>query len=201
MAKKLTRTDISEEDIFKGIRDSAEATLVVLDKMDATLKETASIGKGKMSALDPKSLSDLKEFNLLSTEAIKVQKEAEKLAQEKARTQKILAQTDEALVKIAEKKIKAQKDEASAYAKLSKELNNNRKAYKDLAVQNKENTAEGQALLKNITELDKKLKDVDATVGQHQRNVGNYTEATTNLKKELRALTLQLQNIDEQSRL
>ncbi len=197
MAKKLTRTDISEEDIFKGIRDSAEATLVVLDKMDATLKETASIGKGKMSALDPKSLSDLKEFNLLSTEAIKVQKEAEKLAQEKARTQKILAQTDEALVKIAEKKIKAQKDEASAYAKLSKELNNNRKAYKDLAVQNKENTAEGQALLKNITELDKKLKDVDATVGQHQRNVGNYTEATTNLKKELRALTLQLQNMDE----
>jgi hypothetical protein len=197
MAKKITRNDISEEDIFKGIRDSAEATLVVLDKMEASLKESANIGKGKIQKIDPKSLSDLKEFNGLTTEGIKVQKEAEKLAQEKARTQKILAQTDEALVKIAEKKIKAQKDEASAYAKLSKELNNNRKAYKDLAVQNKENTAEGQALLKNITELDKKLKDVDATVGQHQRNVGNYTEATTNLKKELRALTLQLQNMDE----
>jgi len=190
MAKKITRNDISEEDIFKGIRDSAEATLVVLDKMEASLKESANIGKGKIQKIDPKSLSDLKEFNGLTAEAIKIQKEAEKLAQEKSRTQKVLAQTDEALVRIAEKKVKAQKEELSAYAKLSKELNDNRKAYKDLAVQNKQNTKEGQELLKTLTAQDKKLKEIDATVGQHQRSVGNYNGAISKLRGALNQLGL-----------
>jgi hypothetical protein len=45
--------------------------------------------------------------------------------------------------------------------------------------------------------LDAQLKKVDATVGQHQRNVGNYEGATKSLKLQLRELTQALQNMDE----
>jgi chromosome segregation ATPase len=65
----------------------------------------------------------------------------------------------------------------SAYSQESAKLNELRKRYKDLAVQNKENTAEARNLLTQITALDGKLKQIDATVGQHQRNVGNYQQA------------------------
>jgi hypothetical protein len=43
-------------------------------------------------------------------------------------------------------------------------------------------------LLKEITQLDKKLKDVDDTVGQNQRNVGNYGKALEGLNSTLRKL-------------
>lgn len=65
----------------------------------------------------------------------------------------------------------------SAYDAQSAKLNNLRKQYKDLAVQNKENTKEGKLMLRNITDLDKKLKDVDKSVGQNQRSVGGYGKA------------------------
>ena len=72
-----------------------------------------------------------------------------------------------------------------AYNKESRELNDLRKRYKSLAVQNKENTTEGKELLKNITDLDKKLKKIDDTVGQNQRSVGKYTKAWEGLNSTL----------------
>jgi hypothetical protein len=64
-----------------------------------------------------------------------------------------------------------------AYRRLSKELNDQRKRYKDLAASEQESSQEARDLIVSITALDKKLKGIDATVGQFQRNVGGYTEA------------------------
>jgi len=64
-----------------------------------------------------------------------------------------------------------------AYRKLSKELNDQRKRYKDLAAAQQDNTQEAKDLLVSIGKLDRELKGIDATVGQFQRNVGGYTEA------------------------
>ena len=82
--------------------------------------------------------------------------------------------------------IKVNNNEIDTYKSLSASLSNNRAKYKDLAVQNKQNTKEGKELLKTIQQQDTKLKEVDATVGQHQRNVGNYSGA---LKKVATTLT------------
>ena len=65
----------------------------------------------------------------------------------------------------------------SAYDKESKKLNELRKRYKDLAVQNRETTKEGRNMLDQITQLDNKLKGIDSKVGQYQRSVGNYSKA------------------------
>lgn len=73
--------------------------------------------------------------------------------------------------------IKLQSGLTGAYQKESIQLNQLRKAYKDLAIQEKANTKEGREMLKTIQALDAKLKGVDASVGQFTRNVGNYTSA------------------------
>lgn len=72
-----------------------------------------------------------------------------------------------------------------AYRKLSKELNDQRKRYKDLAAAQQDNTQEAKDLLVSIGRLDRELKGIDATVGQFQRNVGGYTEALSNFFPKL----------------
>ena len=219
MAKKISSKDLFEsEDIFKGIRDSAEKTLISLNKINDEFKQTATTLKQSLGDAKFDSSDSIKKFTQATAEANKIQKqsieiqklqeqvkqqaiksekEQERLAQERIKTQKAEAQEKSRLAAESAKQVKAAENEASAYSKLSKDLNNARKAYKDLAVQNQENTAEGQQLLRQVQDLDAQLKKVDATVGQHQRNVGNYEGATKNLKTELRALTKELMNMSE----
>jgi hypothetical protein len=86
--------------------------------------------------------------------------------------------------KVVKEQIKSRNEEITAtdkangaYRKLSKELNDQRNRYKDLAAAEQESSQEAKDLLVSINNLDKKLKGIDATVGQFQRNVGSYTEA------------------------
>jgi len=86
--------------------------------------------------------------------------------------------------KVVKEQIKSRNEEITAtdkangaYRKLSKELNDQRNRYKDLAAAEQESSQEAKDLLISINNLDKKLKGIDATVGQFQRNVGGYTEA------------------------
>ena len=77
----------------------------------------------------------------------------------------------------AKKQAKLTSELTGAYEKQSIKLNILRTSYKNLAVQGKENTREARNLKREIDGLDKSLKKVDASVGQHQRNVGNYADA------------------------
>lgn len=65
----------------------------------------------------------------------------------------------------------------NAYDRLSKELNDTRKAYKNLSAAGKANTKEAKAQLAQIRRLDSQLKKIDNTVGQNQRSVGKYSNA------------------------
>jgi hypothetical protein len=211
MAKKISSSDLFEqEDLFKGVRDSASKTLAVFNELQAELKATAQGLKTELAANTQASTAQLKQFSAASEQANKLMQQAvqiEKLKaqadqqkikaeQEIVKLQKMQAQETARLAKEQEKAAKLAANEASAYSKLSAELNKARKAYKDLAVTNQENTAEGKELLDTVTRLDAQLKKVDATVGQHQRNVGNYEGATRNLKKELKDLTRELMNME-----
>jgi len=64
----------------------------------------------------------------------------------------------------------------NAYDRLSKELNDTRKSFKNLAAAGKENTKEAKEQLRAITRLDAKLKKIDRTTGQNFRTIGAYTQ-------------------------
>ena len=88
-------------------------------------------------------------------------------------------------IKVRNEEITATDKANGAYRKLSKELNDQRNRYKDLAAAQMTNTQEAKDLLVSINKLDKELKGIDATVGQFQRNVGGYTEALSNFFPKL----------------
>lgn len=71
------------------------------------------------------------------------------------------------------KDLQASKTGEGSYVRLSNQLNELRRQFRDLSKAEREG-AVGQQLLKDIQLLDKELKDIDASLGQFQRNVGNY---------------------------
>jgi len=97
----------------------------------------------------------------------------------KARQKEVNAQIRDQ-VKARQAELRVTEDSVGAYRQLSAQLIATRSRYKDLAAAGKENSEEAQTLLKNITSLDKRLKGIDASVGQFQRNVGDYTNAIKN---------------------
>jgi hypothetical protein len=71
---------------------------------------------------------------------------------------------------------KGVKNVVGSYNDLDAKLKQAIKDYKDLS-KAQQGGKEGQALLKNIQSHDKELKKLDATMGKHNRNVGNYGSA------------------------
>jgi hypothetical protein len=108
---------------------------------------------------------------------------AQKLAKLKAEQAGIKKQQDD-----LNKSFKETSGALGAYDQLSNKLNRLRKEYKDLAVSGQGATKGGQDLLKQIQALDKQLKDTDASVGQFQRNVGNYGSAFDKAASSMGAL-------------
>lgn len=203
MAEKVIKSeDIAQSDIFKDMRDSAAQTIPVMKELSTMLGSFLNQTKEQVKANPLGSAQDINSmtsaYNTATSAAqakLKVDKE---ILEQEAKLSTVLnektGKMNDNLVELA--KLRLANEEArkqakelakeelglnSEYQKQSKTLNDLRKQYKDLALQNKGNTQEAKALLQQITSLDKKLKDVDATVGQHQRNVGAYKEALSQL--------------------
>ncbi len=187
MAKKIKYSDLVEGDAFgKLIQEGTEFDRVLQKMADSYTKlitaKKGSLGSTPTTLKDAEDMQKLVEsVTQLDAGLTKVKKTREQLTVETAKAKIQQQEYDKAIKETA-------KDElglVSAYQKESKTLNDMRKQYKDLALSQKESTKEGKELLANITKLDSKLKAVDATVGQHQRNVGNYAQSLGGLKTGL----------------
>lgn len=78
----------------------------------------------------------------------------------------------------AHKKAEGQLNEAidmntASYNELQAEMTRLKKLYKDMSAMERDSEF-GQETLQTISQLDVKLKELDAGMGQYQRNVGNY---------------------------
>lgn len=84
-------------------------------------------------------------------------------------------------VQQSNKEVKEQAKEAlgliGPYKQVSNRLVELRKQYKDLVIAQGENAEGAAEMLDEIQDLDSTLKELDASVGQHGRNVGNYAGA------------------------
>lgn len=112
--------------------------------------------------------------NASDTESIK--KLESKLIDLKARQNEVNKEIRES-VKERQRELTAIDQSSGAYNKLSNQLNESRKRLKDLEAAEKGSTDEAKALRIEVEKLDTKLKGIDASVGQFQRNVGNYSGA------------------------
>jgi hypothetical protein len=149
MAEKVIGFKIQIEGLAGTIETATELKKAIA-QVNAELKKTADVDEIKKLE---KKLVDLKAAQSLVNDVTREQ------------------------VKIRKEEIAGIDKSQGAYRKLSKELNDQRNRYKDLAAAEQESSQEAQDLLVSINALDKRLKGIDATVGQFQRNVGGYTEA------------------------
>lgn len=203
MAKKFQQTDLYESDIYGNLRQSIDSLIDPLKKAsDAAKTFHEEINKTAQNATNSaKGMRDLNEANEQSkavlNEKVKLDQQINKLEAQKSdildKEKKALA-----LLKVEQQKQNKQlRDEAvlaskssSEYDKQTVRLNKLRKEYKDLVLQEGKATKETKALLKEITQLDGRLKAVDKSVGQGQRSVGLYENGVKSLKNTLGQLGL-----------
>jgi hypothetical protein len=176
--------------------EEIKALNTVLLEIDKTIKQIGTSAAKMLEGNEVKAtieslkqvtagLNDLKKSNdALNTnqkEQAKLNQKLTQLKSEEAKeTAKLKVQISE-VNKANQAEAKEKMGLVSQYQKLSKELRDNKNRYKELAIQNKQNTAEGRNLLKVIQEQDKKFKDIDKSVGDHHRTIGDYQGAVNSL--------------------
>ena len=206
MANPIKKNEVIEDGLFDPTIKSAKELIAVLDKVTAEMKELAKISKETIKNADFKEPAGAKKINKAITELSAVEKEYQKALKQRDQLQakmfvqegKLGRENEKNTIRARERK-KAIKDQAreelgltSAYEKQSRKLNELRKKYKDMALTQGTSTRAARKLRKEITQLDGRLKRVDASVGQFQRNVGNYTSAFRGLGNVLGAAGLTL---------
>lgn len=191
MSEKMQYSDFVEPGTFEKLIENGQQLIALYEKMDATITKAMIKMKDGLT-INPKTLADvsklnesINKLNALNTSYNKVQPTLKKLTLETAKatiqnqeynkTMKDLAKDNLGLV--------------SEYQKQTKALNDMRNSYKDLVLANKAETAEAKELHTKLTALDVKLKAVDASVGQHHRNVGNYTHSIIEAAKGVGGFT------------
>lgn len=175
---------------------SAETDLEEAKKKLIELIDLKGKLEGRVDLLkdsDTKGLADL----ILKTDELTESTKKQKLIiddLEKAKLRLAKSQQDEAvelqkLNLLTKEQNQANKEAAkqalgltTEYDRLSKQLNENRKKVKDLRLSNRELSESEKQLINDTEALDKQLKQVDASVGQYQRNVGNYSGALKTLE-------------------
>lgn len=146
---------------------------------------TVEVGKSITSIRDfKKHLDDLRGSLLgLNEESEEYKTIAEQIATDQAKLNDVMSvgkkNTDSA---------------AGSYNELNNQLKALRNQYKALS-ETERNGATGQGILENITKLDTELKDIDESMGQYYRNVGNYKGA---FEEAFKAMAQNIGNINPQ---
>lgn len=141
-----------------------------------------------------RAIADIGKELKKATDVDAIQKLEKELVDLKARQAEVNKEVRES-VKARQAELTATDKASGAYGKLSKELNEARQRFKDLAAAEMGSSEEAQVLLRRITQLDSKLKDIDGSVGQFQRNVGNYSGAIAGLFPALGGISQGIDNV------
>jgi hypothetical protein len=193
---KIKSTDLVEANFVENIINELNKLKPELQALATSLKETLAASSSPQTAAEVKKLKQQIDDLNAATETYKnVTKEVSQAEKDQI-AEKVRNQMEsQKLRKEARLNIQASQDNKSAYEQLNATYEINSKKVKDLLASNKELTDADKALIRETQDLDKKLKEIGKTVGQNQRNVGNYQEAIETasmsigeMRKELRAL-------------
>lgn len=162
--------------IIEGINESIEGVGTLQDSLDKLGKKVEDSGKTMKTASS--SMDELAKTNQ------KIAEYNEEYATALAANKAVLADHNKEVknkLDLEKAELTVQADLRDTYAQKQQLLTAMGKVIKNTAG----DTSELQA---KYAELNQELKDFDASLGNHQRNVGDYGQATKNLKQELREM-------------
>jgi TP901 family phage tail tape measure protein len=195
----IDRKDIITDGAFKAIEDmmnSLKALNVVSEEVLATMRKMINEGvKSQAGQTDLLAKVNDEKNKIKETNAQLVAIEKQ-ITAEKNKSNKAYQDQNRELTKLRtlnserQKQIKQEaRDQlglTNAYDRLTKSLSEAQRKYKDLAASQGINSNAAKAQQRVVEDLDKKVKVIDASAGQFQRNVGNYPKtfqaATSSLK-------------------
>lgn len=205
-SKRLEGKDLIAPKFLTDSITEAEKFLHVIKEIKTVVIETNKVTAKTLKNSKGTSSKDIKQQNQLMADsneqrAAAIELEAKEIAAlnklNKAKAD--AANFDKKQADSLEKQRKAQERANSEYAKASKKLNDLRNHYKDLAVSGKAGEQATKNLLLQIQKLDTELKEVDASVGQFNREVGNYKEKMKEAIEETGLMSAGMNKLDAQS--
>jgi len=167
MPEVIKRRDIAEEDVYKDVRESAEATIKVTKKLNAELIENARIIEKDVNKAVTSSAKGIRNFIKLTEKASKAKKEAIRLDKQEANAIKQKNTAEIELEKIKQAKLKteaqeirnaallqSQKDkQAKAQQRAAKAASDEGNAYKRLVKRTREQKNESKRLAAQMITL------------------------------------------------
>lgn len=180
-SKPITHDEIIQKDLLLPDIEQARILIKEYENLEAALKKIMIASGKKFNSIDPKTISDTRE---MAVEQKKVEAsikgiteiQKQKLIQDE-KTRILNAQAKKDIKEIARDQLGL----TTEYQKQSRELNNLREKYQELALAGKGQTTVAKGLLQVINEQDEKLKSLDSTVGKHHRTIGDYAIALKGL--------------------
>jgi hypothetical protein len=197
MAKKISSRDLFEnEDIFKGIRESAAKTLKSLDDMRSKLKQSAEELKKTIGGIKfgntreiNKLLSSLEKINKLSKEAQAIDQMRKTTLSAKAKAEMELLAIEQQKQRVKQETLRTAKMEAQEEARLSKE--------RDKATKSAQNQASFYKQLEaNTRELKNRSKELGAQMLSLEANGQKNTAAYRALAAQYKQVTAAAQQGD-----
>lgn len=171
------------------LKSSKTTLLQVAGSLETNIKQNIEL-KNELKSVQ----NELKSLQKEASKTGSIQDDYTEKIKELAKQEQLLKQQ----VSESTQTVKSQAKEIIAaegsYDDLNAKLGQLRNAYRQLSEEER-NGEVGQSLLKSIPELDAKLKSIDASMGNFQRNVGNYAGA---LQKPFNDLQIELQRINTQ---
>lgn len=216
---KITKEDLSVKDPFQYLTESAKIAQAQVDSLakdlDLILPKTQALLNGKSNSIadiqaQTKAMDVLiarqkqarqAEEALTKTEQALAKARVEQIRIEQAREKNIdrYNQQVERNLRTEQKLVKEQEKLNSAYNKVQSGLNSLSNRYRDLAIKKemgetlsaKEEIRLGRLQVLTL-KYDAALKQVDANMGRHQRNVGNYASGWNGLGNSINQLSREM---------
>ena len=203
MAKKISSSDLfDKEDIFEGIRQSAQKTIEQLNQLDAEFKGIAQSMKSSLGGAKFDSTKSVNEFinatkqaNQLMTESVKIEKmkaqadqQIAKAEQEKEKIAQQRLKTEQAQLKARQAQEQAAKKQAQEQAKLAKIAENEGNAYKQLEKKARDLKNESKQLGAELLKLEQSGKRNSAEYNKLSQQYFETTAEAQKMDKQLKSL-------------
>ena len=176
--------------IINGITESIEGISTLqdsLDRLGVKVEEQGSNIQKSSRSMDELAKAEQKiaEYNEEYQRALQADKA-------------VLADKNKAIkesLDLEKANMTVQEGAQSTYAEKQQLLSALGKVIKNTNAETEEEIQKQNELKAQYAALNQELKDFDASLGNHQRNVGDYGQATKNLKQELREFQLEMANM------
>lgn len=167
--------------------ESLEDVLSSLESKVKTINE-----KGGFSVANKESTKALDELGKLTQKITEYDEEYQKAVQTSKGVLKDKNEEVKKAVELEKANIVVEEGAKSTYYEKQQLMSALGKQIKSMSTDTEENKQKQQELIQQYSALNQELKDFDASLGNHQRNVGDYGQATKNLKTELKELQAEM---------